>query len=178
MLNDGYVLCIMIKRFILSSFSFSGHLCAVNLKPVTVLHHSEGNISFQPKIIFAVAQGTQLEIIILSLIKTGFFASLLSHPQRPCRFWCQRGRMNRKWSEVGAVRLAQPLPGFSHQPENKSESWKAETAVGDWPCLGQQPHKQWPSSCQSEREMVVFNGEIFRQLWFWWHRKGGERARL
>lgn len=58
----------MIKHFIFFSFSF----CAVNINPVTVLHPSEGNISFQPQIIFSVVQGAQLEIIILHLIKTAF----------------------------------------------------------------------------------------------------------
>lgn len=170
-----YALWSNILFCILLVFQGTGHFCAVNINPVTVLHPSEGNTSFQPKMIFAVAQGTQLAIIILSLIKTGF--CLTSEPSTvPLQILA--GRVNRKWSEVGVVRLAQPLPGFQHHPENESESWKTETSVRDWPYFSQQPHKQWLSSCQSEREVVVFNGEIFRQLHFWWHGKGSERARL
>lgn len=177
MLNDGYISCIMIKSFILSSFSFSGHFAAVNINLVTVLHPSEGNISFQPQIIFTMAQRTQLEIIILSLIISFFcFTSELFTVSLQILKLMRQGEPKAEWRR-GDEACAAPARAQPRQ-ENESKLWKAERAVRDWPHLGWQPHKQWLSSFQREREVVVFNGEIFRQLLFWWHRRGGERVRL
>lgn len=147
--------CIMIKCLILSCHSFSGHFRAVNINSVTVPHPSEGNISFQPKVIFAVAQGTRPEIITLRLTKTG--VCLTSEPSTAPLQISGPGRQGEPKAERsgGGEACAAGKSSFSRL-EKESEWWKAEIAARDWPCSGQQPHQQWPSSHQSEREVVVF----------------------
>ena len=133
MLNDGCVLCIMIKHFILCAFSFSGHFCAVNINPVMVLHPSEGNISFQPRIIFALAQGTWLEIIILSLIKTGFLPHFWAVHSAPTDFITGKAGWTESRVKLGRWGLRSPCresaASRKRRASHEEQKWLSGTGL-------------------------------------------------